>query len=92
MKPGLELPFPGKNLKDLHKVGQCVICHVPLYRWDSQEPVESCADFGPAPDCAHPDDLCKSPECAEKRRKHYAGKRKLKNPCGFPRLRDKVTG
>lgn len=91
MKPGLELPIPGRKLLDLRKVGQCLICHAQLFSWESDEPRQTCADFGlPTPHCEHPDDICDSKECREKRRRYYQGKRKIKNPCEFPRLRDKV--
>jgi hypothetical protein len=84
-KPGLELPPPGKVWRDLIKQGQCIICHAPLYGWQDID-----RDICGEEVCFHPDDLCKSPECAEKRRIYYRGKRKVKHPCAFPRLRDKV--
>lgn len=84
MKDALRIP-QGKTLRDFQRIGQCVICHNAIYGWTEAEQ-DYCGD----PDCEHPDDLCSDPDCAEERRRIYKGDRKLKNPCGFPRLRNKM--
>ena len=101
MKDGLRLPWekavkesaqeqrppPGKQWADLAYRGNCVICHTAIYSWERSDPATHCGM-----DCEHPDDLCQDPECYEARRKFYQGSRKLKHPCDFPRLRNKLEG